>query len=62
MTVAQLQQRVLAELADGGFADKRTEVEAWEQALSSAEWLRRCLDKAHEKLKSLGHEKGVLDL
>lgn len=58
----QLQELVLSELADGGFADKRTDNEAWERALASARTLRRTLDLAHERLKALGCEEGVRGL
>jgi len=34
-----LREKVLYTLADGGFADKRTDLEAWTQALSQAQAL-----------------------
>lgn len=40
MAVLELQEKVLHELADGGFADKRTNREAWTQALRQARLLR----------------------
>ncbi len=61
-TVQQLQEEVATVLADGGFADKRTELEQWEAVLRQARVRTALLDKAHAKLKQLGFEPGVLGL
>jgi hypothetical protein len=58
----RLQEQVLTELADGGFADKRTDVQAWEMALNRVRHLKRCAERAHEKLQELGVTGGVLSL
>lgn len=57
-----LKEKVLYELSDAGFADKRTPTEAWTQALRAVKRQKRALEAAHEKLKSLGCPKGVLGL
>lgn len=61
-TVEELRELTLSVLADGGFADKRTELEAWCDAYTAAVRRTALLEVAHEKLKALGFPRGVLDL
>ena len=60
--LAVIQEHILTVLSDGGFADKRTELEAWTAALRSARRTARLLELAHERLKALGDTRGILGL
>lgn len=49
-TVKELQEDVLTVLSDGGFADKRTQLEAWCDASRAARMMKAQLDAAYEML------------
>jgi hypothetical protein len=58
LTVEEYQEQVLTVLSDGGFADKRTQLEAWCDALAAARRMAACLEKAYSMLSE--EQKGLV--
>lgn len=59
-SIEELREKVLHELSDGGFADKRTELQAWCDALAVTRRLKAQANFGHERLRELGQPRGVL--